>query len=300
MDEASGKMGLVEKAKTVMTNPSAFFEKIKYEQGIKGAFVYLAIFSLIDLAIVSAGIILGFNQILSVFLGGLMIIFLILLYPATLLLTFLSVGFVHIFARLLKGRGNYAATYKALIYGNTPSYIFGWVPVLGVVFSIYSIYLNIKGLSKLHDVSMLRAAGILFMPVIAVIAITMTIAGFLAYWASSYLISSISSNTDTIADQTENSLLCSYGQLRITYCSYKSDLSQISLAVENTGQITYDGLTAIIFYKNSTIDEISLRINPEPGALAGTTIDGVSPDYTNILVGGKGCPKNNFAETTCQ
>ena len=92
-------------------------------------------------------------------------------YIATIVLTFVGVAIVHIFVLLLGGKGSYSDTYKALVYASTPSTLLGWIPLVGIVFGLYSLYLSIKGISKLHNISMMRA----FLAVIGIILIILII-----------------------------------------------------------------------------------------------------------------------------
>lgn len=181
-------MGIVEKAKKVFLHPSKFFDSIKSEKGVKEAFKYTAVISIVSVIgsfIASASLmsflsLLGLPQEGSLF-TGMSYILPIVMYVVVLLSSFVGAGIIHLIAMLLKGKGNYAATYKAMMYANTPSSLLGWIPLLGFVFSLYSIYLEIMGISKLHNVSMLRAAAIvLIIPIVVAVIVAMALA-YLAY-----------------------------------------------------------------------------------------------------------------------
>ncbi len=170
-----GEMGFVEKIKKVMLNPSEFFEKIKAEKGIEKAFKFLAVVLLVNLVVKILSFVFSIPTIsppgslknLLPFAGipiALLGILLPLLgYFGALLFFFLGVGIVHVFAKLLGGKGDYAATYKALVYASTPTLLFGWIPWVGIIFGLYSLYISLKGISKLHSVSMARAFVIIFL-----------------------------------------------------------------------------------------------------------------------------------------
>jgi hypothetical protein len=175
------KISLTKKVKKVILSPSEFFEEIKAEKGISEAFKYLAILSLVNLVVDIVSFILSIPYIsplgnlssflplrgvLSIALG---IVIPVVMYISGLILSFIGVGFIHLFVKLFKGKGTYSDTYKALIYASTPSLLFGWVPWVGVIFGLYSFYLSLKGISKLHEVSMLRAFIMLITPAIVVI-----------------------------------------------------------------------------------------------------------------------------------
>lgn len=72
---------------------------------------------------------------------------------------FLSAAIMHPFLRLLGGKGDYGHTYRALVYASAPNLIFAPIPVVGSVASIYGFYLQLRGFSELHSITMLRAFG---------------------------------------------------------------------------------------------------------------------------------------------
>lgn len=156
------EMGLTEKVRKVLFTPSEFFERIRAEEDIGEAFKYLAVFLFLQLTI--SFITYQFN------LTDITLSYLIVFYIGVLILQFISIGIIHLFTKLLKGRGNFSSTYKAFIYGSTPLLLLGlifWINInfirwANIIVSLYSLYLAIKGISKLHEVSMLRAFVIVF------------------------------------------------------------------------------------------------------------------------------------------
>ena len=70
------------------------------------------------------------------------------------ILGFVNVGVVHLFVKLYGGEGKYSDSYRAAIYGSTPAMLlFFIVPITG----IWSLVLNIFGLSVNHNITKLRA-----------------------------------------------------------------------------------------------------------------------------------------------
>jgi hypothetical protein len=189
-------MNLIEKIKKVILSPSEFFEKIKTEKGISKAFKYLALLSLVNLVIGVVSFTFSITFIsplgnLSTFLpllAALGIVIPVVIYICSLILSFVVSGFIHLFVKLFKGKGDYSDTYKALIYANTPSLLFGWVPYAGIIFGLYSFYLSLKGISKLHEVSMIRAFIMLIAPIVVIILAIIAIGVVLyIYYASQFL-----------------------------------------------------------------------------------------------------------------
>ena len=146
----------------VLCSPHKLFKGIERE-GFKQTFTYSATLSLIPcLAYI---ITFYFNitwiphlNMMPVVVEG------IITYILILMAFFLSAGFYHIFIRIVRGKGNYLATYKALVYGATPTLLLGWVPRIGIISSIYGMYLLIIGLSLLHEISFIISFAIVTIP----------------------------------------------------------------------------------------------------------------------------------------
>jgi len=83
---------------------------------------------------------------------------------------FISGSWAHIFVRAFGGRKGYENTIKAFAYGNTPALMFGWIPFVGGLFSIWALVLDIIGVRQLHQISTGRAVGAVLVS-IAVLAV---------------------------------------------------------------------------------------------------------------------------------
>ena len=71
---------------------------------------------------------------------------------------FIGAFILHAFIYCLGGRNGVEATIKAAIYSFTPLVLLGWIPVLGVIGSIWSLILEAIAIRELHDISTARAA----------------------------------------------------------------------------------------------------------------------------------------------
>jgi flagellin-like protein len=80
---------------------------------------------------------------------------------------------------------------------------------------------------------------------VLLIAATMSIAGILAYWASSF----VSKQTETFENQTVTSE-CNYADFKIYSCSYNSSSRRLTMILENTRDVTLKNLNVFIFYSN--------------------------------------------------
>ena len=73
---------------------------------------------------------------------------------------FIGSAWTHLWVYLLGGREGFTQTFKAVAYGATPSYAFGWIPFVGLIAgSIWALVLNIIGIRELHGITTGRAVG---------------------------------------------------------------------------------------------------------------------------------------------
>lgn len=147
------------RAKGVILEPEKFFKRVRKERGMDDALRYLAVVALVDAF---------FNAVLtSVQRGVASFAFGFLLRYLFILAFFLVAAFVlHLSSAALGGRGSYESSLRALAYGYTPAALVGWIPWVGLLGLLYSLYLYVKGVSVLHAVSMWRSAAIVFLPVL--------------------------------------------------------------------------------------------------------------------------------------
>ena len=189
------KMGFINNIKGVMTNPSGFFESVRNEDDVMPAFRYTGLFVLIlmvpslILAVYATPIpVLGLLNLWTALLLGTALLTYYVLY---MVMTFAGAGMMHVITKTFKGKGNYIATYNAMTYSLTPYFLSAWIisviitflspgvwikVALWLIVFVPVLYLQTIGLSKLHDISKLRAFLIIMFPIIVV-----AIIGALAY-----------------------------------------------------------------------------------------------------------------------
>lgn len=160
---------ILEKIKAVLQSPGSFFDSIKSEEGYGPALKYLFVIYLVPSIIVFiAGMLSSPGKIgEAAFIAVLSEVF------GVLVLTFISTGLVHIGIMLVGGKRGIFSTYKALAYGITPYALLQWIPIVNILALLWAIYLEVMGLSKLHEMSMLRAfIGWLIVPLILLVILT--------------------------------------------------------------------------------------------------------------------------------
>lgn len=204
--------------KEVISKPKDFFTKIHKEKGIKNTFLYFFIFTVITTFLSTLYFYRSFSiiEIPQIELtSGLIFWSLVILYIVILLFSIIAIfvvtGIIHLFVLLMKGKEGFYQTFKIIIYGATPSYLlsiilspisigvfprfagmkqptpeyFAWILpiiVLGIIVTIYQIYLRVIGTKKLHKLSTFRAfAAILLLPLaLAIVLVFIAILFFSA------------------------------------------------------------------------------------------------------------------------
>jgi len=128
---------------------------------------------------------------------------------------------------------------------------------------------------------------------VLLIAVTMTLAGILAYWASSFV-------RTRVEEWEENVPLsdCTFAMFRIYSCSYSDTDSKINLILENTRSIELKNLTTYVFYPNNTIDTQSLGETLPANTIKAFSISGVGSDFSELVVKTE-CPDLS-ADSSCR
>lgn len=111
---------------------------------------------------------------------------------------------------------------------------------------------------------------------VLLIAVTMTIAGMLAYWASGFV------RQQTEAFSNQSTAACTGANLRVYACSYSPSSQEIKLTLDNVGTVSFANITSNIIYPDATILSRELGGLPSGGTLKLFTISGVSSGY-NII-----------------
>jgi flagellin-like protein len=114
---------------------------------------------------------------------------------------------------------------------------------------------------------------------VLLIAATMSIAGILAYWASSF----VSKQTDTFENQSITGE-CNYAGLKIYSCNYNASTRKLTMILENTRDVTLKELSIFIFYPNSTVSSpISLNDTLTANQFKSFAIDNID-DFSTLTV----------------
>lgn len=140
-----------EKIKGFFVEPQKSFREVKNEKPEK----YLIYFGLLALIPAILGAVFGkltFSLFLPRFADIGAILTFVLAYIMLWVTTFVGGAWLHIWIKLFGGKSDVDKTFKALVYGNTPYYLLGWIPFISIIFVIWSWILGIIGLSEYHKI----------------------------------------------------------------------------------------------------------------------------------------------------
>jgi len=200
-------LGLFGKMKKSLSSPTYLFNNVKQEN-LSSPFKYYAVISLIPLAILLIIFLLAFS-VFSPLMGSVAMIdptglfmIMMLLGPVLVIVEYIlgligsliGAGIYHIIAKIYGVKGTYDDTYKAVAYSATPASLL-FIVAIGLFFvyplaamafvfvlAIWGLYLQIKGLSVLHDISFGKALLIILTPII-IIGVIVLIIGMAAFGA---------------------------------------------------------------------------------------------------------------------
>jgi len=170
--------------KLALTDPSGLFAQVKDERGFERAFSFLLSIALIAgaLVVIPAFVVVAlffqsllpealYGQSLALVAVGVFFVFVI----QSALGAFVNAAFVHIFARMFGGQGEYHQAFKVVAYSQAwwvPGALFVAVPVVGVfAFSLAILFVQIVGAGALYGLSRGRAALAILAPIFFVGAV---------------------------------------------------------------------------------------------------------------------------------
>jgi len=175
--------GIVEKIKGFLFSPSETFDASK-EDTLGDAFKYFIILLLISallsavIAVVASSLFAGFfGRMLPGFMSALLAlagagaavafiaVFIYMLIAGTIGVLIDGL-WLHIWVYLVGGRKGLTQTFKALMYGATPSLLLGWIPFINFLASIWALIVEIIGIRQLHEISTGRAVAAVILAII--------------------------------------------------------------------------------------------------------------------------------------
>ncbi len=182
-------MDLVEKVKGFLMEPSKTFDASKEDtlgEALKYYISLAAIYSiLIAITYIIFGSMMGFGDLGMMFgavagiAGAILIFVMVLIF--LIIGVFIGGAIIHIFVYIVGGRKGITQTIKALMYGQTPLLLFGWIPLIGFIAGIWALVLEVLGIRQLHELTTGRAIlAVIVLPIILMIILTLIFAAVIA------------------------------------------------------------------------------------------------------------------------
>ena len=114
---------------------------------------------------------------------------------------------------------------------------------------------------------------------VLLIAVTMTIAGLLAYWAASFVRTSLPETNETEAE-------CRFADFNIYSCTYFNGSSTVSLILKNEKNIELRDLKAFLIFPNMSVSSPILLGGtlPPGGTLKSFTLTNVNDPFLRLSV----------------
>lgn len=148
------------RVKGYLLDPVATFRQSKNDEPstVFSCFIALLLFNAI-LSAILATILVETIPVFATMTGGIPV-------PVAIFLMMLVGGFIgtlvfgiwlHLWVYLFGGRRGIMQTIHAVIYGSTPRLLFGWIPFIGFIFTLWSLALGILGVRELQEIDSLKA-----------------------------------------------------------------------------------------------------------------------------------------------
>jgi len=169
-------MDFFQKIKEVLVKPSRFFSEMEKEKTIKPSIIYISILT-VFYSVMSIILLLLFKDTLTSFFLNMFnlpveqpfslskqLIFIIIGIPASILFSFVIAAGLYVWLMIFGSDKDYKTAYKLLVYSETPSLLFGWIPIVNWFSWIYSLILLITGTHKIYKFSKLKSSLIYIIP----------------------------------------------------------------------------------------------------------------------------------------
>lgn len=173
-------MNYIETWKEVIQRPSDFYRRMPTTGGYADPLIFAVINYIIYgllTALVNPGMSMG-SMFGAKEFSFTMVIASVIATPIIGIIFSLFIGgaILYIIYKILGGTGSYEGTVRFIAY-STAVMAISWIPIIGLIASIYGIYLYIVGGSFVHNVSMGKSAIAVILPIILIILLAMVIAG---------------------------------------------------------------------------------------------------------------------------
>ena len=150
----------VDTLKKVLTDPEGFYSEMPKEGGYQEPLTFAAInFAILGLLSGIVAVILsgaGAGSIVSTLVGAVI---------GGIVGLFIGGIILFVFFKIFGGSGGYEGTVRILSYSSAAQ-VFAWIPVVGWIISLYGIWLNIVGGKHVHNLTTVKSAVAVLLPII--------------------------------------------------------------------------------------------------------------------------------------
>jgi len=154
--------------KEVLVRPKAFFGAMPTQAGFLPPVLYLAL-TFTVWGVLKSLVLLNPLFLLVAILG--------------FLFTFLGAAILQfVLKRLFRGLGTYEGTFRVLAYSGAVN-LLSWIPILGILASLYGLWIKMVGLESVHGVTKLQALVAVIISAVVFWLITLPLGGLILLWA---------------------------------------------------------------------------------------------------------------------
>ena len=118
---------------------------------------------------------------------------------------------------------------------------------------------------------------------VLLIAVTMTLAGIIAFWGSSFVRTSLPTE-----NQTQTLQACTGGSIKLVSSNYNSSANTLSLTIYNDG-VQKLTLTNITFIYSDRAESKEINSEISPGQVFVKALDNVAGDFNSFIIS-TNCP----------
>jgi len=111
---------------------------------------------------------------------------------------------------------------------------------------------------------------------VLLIAATMTIAGILAFWASSF----VQQQTEYYSNET-TSTFCNFANFRVLSCMYNKTSDELAVVVDNYKSHTLKGFKAIVWYSDVDIQTFETDEEITANSIKSIMFENITKDLTS-------------------
>lgn len=144
---------MIEKIKHFLLNPVEIFQGEKGDEP-KEVFSYFIVLVLISSILTASVAAIGIGTAFGVaYLSGAIVGIFVSAFIGSLIFILIFAVWLHLWVHVLGGENGIMETVKAVIYASNPIRHLGWIPVIEMIFSIWTVVLAIFGVHKMQDLS---------------------------------------------------------------------------------------------------------------------------------------------------